>query len=241
MANRVAARARAANFHGIEVVSELVWRGWEPGKEYTKHIVLKNVQLEPKKLRYSVPQTQCFITLFPSPLILSPGTLVKLPVTFKPTERVQYDDLIAFTTHDGHKFEIIMRALLPRPELLFTGITHSTLSDESARSAEAETIDEDFLGVPFCAVNDTISVEIILENTGQLYTRFEWRCDAPFRIEPPQGAIEPSKSLNCTVYFNPPVLLCFGYYYNMNTNNTTFTSIVNVGSTSIHGRCRIVI
>ena len=220
MANRVAARARAANFHGIEVVSELVWRGWEPGKEYTKHIVLKNVQLEPKKLRYSVPQTQCFITLFPSPLILSPGTLVKLPVTFKPTERVQYDDLIAFTTHDGHKFEIIMRALLPRPELLFTGITHSTLSDESARSAEAETIDEDFLGVPFCAVNDTISVEIILENTGQLYTRFEWRCDAPFRIEPPQGAIEPSKSLNCTVYFNPPVLLCFGYFYEMHTNNT---------------------
>ena len=41
-----------ANFYGIEVVEGITWRGWEPGKEYTKNIVLKNVRVKTLKLKY---------------------------------------------------------------------------------------------------------------------------------------------------------------------------------------------
>jgi len=38
--------------HGVETVTELMWIGWEPGKEYTKHIVLKNVRVKTQKVKY---------------------------------------------------------------------------------------------------------------------------------------------------------------------------------------------
>ena len=41
-----------SNQFGIEVTDGLVWQGWEPGGEYTKHITLKNVHIKTKKLKY---------------------------------------------------------------------------------------------------------------------------------------------------------------------------------------------
>ena len=40
------------NNHGIEVISALTWQGWEPGREYTKNLVLKNVRVKTQKLKY---------------------------------------------------------------------------------------------------------------------------------------------------------------------------------------------
>lgn len=40
------------NHFGVEVVRKLTWQGWEPGKEYTKHLVLKNVRVKTQKLKY---------------------------------------------------------------------------------------------------------------------------------------------------------------------------------------------
>ncbi len=40
------------NYHGIEMVGKLTWQGWEPGMEYTKNIVLKNVRVKTQKLKY---------------------------------------------------------------------------------------------------------------------------------------------------------------------------------------------
>lgn len=37
---------------GLEVPSSLTYQGWVPGGEYTKQLVLKNVQLRTKKIRY---------------------------------------------------------------------------------------------------------------------------------------------------------------------------------------------
>jgi len=39
-------------YHGIETVTQLTWIDWEPGKEYTKHIVLKNVRVKTQKVKY---------------------------------------------------------------------------------------------------------------------------------------------------------------------------------------------
>ena len=39
-------------YHGIETVTQLTWIGWEPGKEYTKHVTLKNVRVKTQKVKY---------------------------------------------------------------------------------------------------------------------------------------------------------------------------------------------
>ena len=52
MATQVAARVNKVTKHGIEVPSVLTYKSWEPGGEYTKPLVLKNVNLSSKKIRY---------------------------------------------------------------------------------------------------------------------------------------------------------------------------------------------
>ena len=39
-------------YHGIETVTQLTWLGWEPGREYTKHVILKNVRVKTQKVKY---------------------------------------------------------------------------------------------------------------------------------------------------------------------------------------------
>ena len=41
------------NHYGIEVIDSITWQGWEPGNEYTKNIVLKNVKVKTQKLKYT--------------------------------------------------------------------------------------------------------------------------------------------------------------------------------------------
>lgn len=40
------------NHNGIETIQAVTYQGWEPGKEYTKNIVLKNVKVKTQKLTY---------------------------------------------------------------------------------------------------------------------------------------------------------------------------------------------
>ena len=41
-----------SNVYGLEVTESCVWQGWEPGREYTKSIILKNVRVKTQKLRF---------------------------------------------------------------------------------------------------------------------------------------------------------------------------------------------
>ena len=52
MAVQVAARPHKVTKHGIEVPTALTYKSWEPGGEYTKPLILKNVNLTSKKIRY---------------------------------------------------------------------------------------------------------------------------------------------------------------------------------------------
>jgi len=40
--------------HGVETVSQLTWIGWTPGKEYTKHILLRNLRVKTQKVKYKL-------------------------------------------------------------------------------------------------------------------------------------------------------------------------------------------
>ena len=40
--------------NGIETIPAVTYQGWEPGKEYTKNIVLKNVKVKTQKITYKL-------------------------------------------------------------------------------------------------------------------------------------------------------------------------------------------
>ncbi|XP_069083229.1 cilia- and flagella-associated protein 65 [Pleurodeles waltl] len=173
-------------FSGLEVTEALQWHTWEPGKAITKHITLKNVQLKPHKLKYSCPSTTFFSTLFPQPIILSPGTSFSLPVTFHPLEKREYEDCIHFETSEG-SFSIVLRATLPRHGLL---IPHS-------------------LQLPMCAVHDSSESSFVMRNLSELRMNFKWEVPEPFIMIPLSDVLEPKAQTTVKVIFRPQGALVY--------------------------------
>ncbi|XP_078535340.1 cilia- and flagella-associated protein 65 [Lissotriton helveticus] len=167
-------------FLGLEVAEALQWHSWEPGKAITKHITLKNVLLKPHKLKYSSPSTPFFSTLFPQPIVLSPGTSFSLPVIFHPLEKREYEDCIHFETTDGH-FSIVLRATLPRHALL---IPHS-------------------LQLPMCAVQDSSEITFVMRNMSELRMNYKWEVPEPFLVIPVSDVLEPKAQTTMKVIFSP--------------------------------------
>ncbi|XP_064598008.1 LOW QUALITY PROTEIN: cilia- and flagella-associated protein 65-like [Liolophura sinensis] len=166
--------------YGIEVNSGLVWQRWEAGKEYTKHIVLKNVKVKTEKIKYHSPDTRFFSTLYPKTIVLSAGTSFTLPVTFRPLERVEYRDKIIFQTKEG-TFEVELKAVLPQVDILIP----------------------DRLEFPMCAAQDTVKVEFKVKNTGDLPTTFQWDVCDPFMIQPMEASFQPQSVCAVTATFQP--------------------------------------
>jgi hypothetical protein len=62
---------------GIDCVNILSWSAgtWEPGGEYVKKLIVKNVSTQTVKIKYQIPATKFFSMEFPKMMILSPGML----------------------------------------------------------------------------------------------------------------------------------------------------------------------
>lgn len=61
-----------------------------------------------------MPQTKSFATLFSKTITLSPGTTFTLPITFRPLEKVAYEDFVELYQIDFQKsFKIPLIAKLP--------------------------------------------------------------------------------------------------------------------------------
>lgn len=176
-----------ACFNGIEVVPGVVWQGWEPGREYTKNIVLKNIQVKTRKLKYHAPSTRFFSTLYPKTIVLSAGTSFTLPVTFRPLEKSEYEDRIEFQSNEGDNFEIPIKAVLPQFEIAIPDQLHFNM----------------------CAVQDHVQLSFELKNTSELYTPYHWEVNEPFIIQPNQGALEPFGSVVLTATFKPKGALVY--------------------------------
>ncbi|KAK3083386.1 hypothetical protein FSP39_021362 [Pinctada imbricata] len=169
-----------ANYYGIEVVSGIVWQGWEPGREYTKNIILKNVNVKTQKIKYKNPNSRFFTTLYPKPITLSAGTSFSLPVTFRPLERVVYSDRIEFHTHDG-VFDVTIKAILPQVDIKVP-----------------ESLDFNM-----CAAKDLVQTMFEVTNTGDLETKVEWEIDEPFVIEPSAAIIKSKATRQFRATFTP--------------------------------------
>ncbi|XP_077997157.1 cilia- and flagella-associated protein 65-like [Glandiceps talaboti] len=174
------------NCYGIEVVDGVTWKGWEPGAEYTKNIILKNVNVKTKKIKYNSPRSRFFSTLYPQPIVLSAGTSYTLPVTFRPLEKNIYEDFIEFETTEG-PFKVPIRAVLPKHELAVP----------------------DHLQFGMCAAQDSVEVTFDIHNVSELTTPFEWKIREPFTVVPPEGTLDPRSSCRITATFRPKAALVY--------------------------------
>ncbi|XP_054827614.1 cilia- and flagella-associated protein 65 [Eublepharis macularius] len=173
-----------STFWGIEVAETLYWCRWYLGKEFTKHLTLKNICLKTQKLRFRPPTTRFFITVFPQPIILSPGMSLTLPIIFRPLEKKEYEDSILFEKPEG-EFSVALYAKLPRFSLLFP----------------------DSIQLPFCAVHDCTKAAFILHNDGDVYTCFNWEVPTPFNFIPSHGMLDPGQECTIKVIFQPHAAL----------------------------------
>ncbi|XP_072031285.1 cilia- and flagella-associated protein 65-like [Amphiura filiformis] len=186
VAHRPRVNGSKTNHYGIEVAKGLTWKGWEPGGEYTKHVILKNVKVKTQKLKYSNPNTRFFTTLYPEPIVLSAGTSFSLPVTFRPLERNKYEDCIEFETMDG-KFEVPIQAVLPQHNLSLP----------------------EHLNFGMCASHDHVQVTFELNNTSELTTKFVWLFDEPFTLEPSEGTLPPKSKCTILATFKPTAAVVY--------------------------------
>ncbi|KAM4025635.1 LOW QUALITY PROTEIN: cilia- and flagella-associated protein 65 [Anomaloglossus baeobatrachus] len=174
------------NSLGIEVSKRLRWQNWEPGKEITKNLTLKNVRLRKQKIKFSPPVTTFFKTLFPQTVTLNAGTSFTLPITFCPLEKQDYEDAITFETEDG-SFSVALCATLTHHELLVPAD----------------------LSLPTCAVYDTSEATFILRNVRDLQTRFHWDVPEPFLVIPSSGVLDPRGEIRTKVIFQPQIALVY--------------------------------
>ncbi|XP_053327812.1 cilia- and flagella-associated protein 65 [Spea bombifrons] len=169
---------------GFEVRTFLHWQHWEPGKEITKHLALKNVKLKTQKVQFRPPSTPFFRTLFPQSVTLMSGTSFSLPITFRPLEKRDYEDFITFEAEEG-SFSVVLRATLPRHELLF----------------------QEELTIPTCAVHHSSEASFVLHNACDLQTSFRWEVSDPFTMTPASGTLHPRCETPIKVLFQPQMAL----------------------------------
>lgn len=115
---------------------------------------------------------------------MSPGTTFVLPVTFRPLDKIQYEDYIEINQIEfGKIFKIPLTAELPQFKLEF----------------------ENELNIGSCAVNEIISKKIKINNLSELDTVFEWDIKEPFTVSLASGEIKAHSSIEVTFNFQPTV------------------------------------
>lgn len=65
---------------GIECPDHLEWSGWQPGGEYSRKLVVRNVSNHTVKFKYKLPRSKYFSMAFPEPVSLMAGMSVPLKV-----------------------------------------------------------------------------------------------------------------------------------------------------------------
>ena len=178
--NKPNQRGRCTQF-GLEVPETVTWRNWEPGKEYTKTIPIKNIKIKTQRIHYKVPSLQVFSSHYPHPISLSSGTSHVISVSFKPVERGVYSDKIVVQTEEG-EVEIPIKATLPTPRI------------ELVESVQFGMV----------ALTDTNSLFFKIRNSSEVDVKFHFEVPAPFTISPMQGTMRPREDCQLCCTFTPP-------------------------------------
>ncbi|XP_042192118.1 cilia- and flagella-associated protein 65 [Callorhinchus milii] len=177
---------KKANYYGIEVVQQMEWRTWKLGIEYIKHLTLKNIHFTSKKIKFRSPRSDFFTTLFPQPVVLCPGNMYSLPITFCGLEKRNYVDSIEFEVENRH-FTVDLLATMPYYNLVMP----------------------DVVRLPICAVFNTSHITFHMYNSSDLTTPFCWMTPSYFMMIPAKGTLASRAKCQVKVVFYPWVTQVF--------------------------------
>ncbi|KPA81253.1 hypothetical protein ABB37_03670 [Leptomonas pyrrhocoris] len=167
---------------GIDCVDRLIWKEWTPGCEYTRKILVKNVDRASQTIKISLPvHRKILLTSFPEPVTLSSGVSHEISITFKPAELVELHDAITITVEGRGSFQVLLDCLTP----------YAKLSMPSSYDFD------------YCAIGSTGHAEVQLRNSGTAPVEFTWEAPAPFCILPKHAVLDQGEVMHLTLLFTP--------------------------------------
>ncbi|CBZ26140.1 conserved hypothetical protein [Leishmania mexicana MHOM/GT/2001/U1103] len=167
---------------GVDCADRLTWKEWEPGKEYKRKILVKNVERASQTIQFSLPvNRKTFITPFPEPITLSSGVSHEIAISFRPTEMVELHDAVTITVEGRGSFQVRLDCLTPYAKL--------TLQPS-----------HDF---GYCAVGSTAHAQVQLQNSGTAPVEFSWEVSGPFCILPSHAVLDEGEIMHITLLFTP--------------------------------------
>ncbi|AIO02432.1 hypothetical protein LPMP_352950 [Leishmania panamensis] len=179
---RKARREQRQRALGVDCVDRLTWKEWEPGKEYKRKILVKNVDRASQSIQLSLPTNRkIFLTPFPEPIMLSSGVSHEIAITFRPTELVELHDAVTITVEGRGSFQVRLDCLTPYAKLTLPS-TH------------------DF---GYCAVGSTAHAQVQLHNNGTAPVEFSWEVPVPFCILPSHAVLVEGEMIHITLLFTP--------------------------------------
>ncbi|KPI88537.1 hypothetical protein ABL78_2349 [Leptomonas seymouri] len=167
---------------GIDCVDRLIWKEWTPGNEYTRKILVKNVDRASQTIQISLPvHRKILMTPFPEPVTLSSGVSHEISITFKPVELVELHDALTITVEGRGSFQVRLDCLTP----------YAKLSMPSSYDFD------------YCAIGFTAHAEVQLRNSGTAPVEFTWEAPAPFCVLPKHTVLNQGEVMHLTLLFTP--------------------------------------
>ncbi|KAK7196187.1 MSP (Major sperm protein) domain containing protein [Novymonas esmeraldas] len=167
---------------GVDCVDRLTWKEWEPGREYTRKILVKNVDRVSQTIQLSLPtHRKTFITPFPEPVTLSSGVSHEIAISFRPAELVELHDAVTITVNGRGSFQVRLDCLTPYAKLALPS-------------------SHDF---GYCAVGTTAHAQVQLRNSGTAAVEFSWEVSAPFCVLPSHAMLDEGEVMHMTLLFTP--------------------------------------
>jgi hypothetical protein len=166
--------------YAFDCEESLVWTGWEPGGEYVKKLIIKNVGQKQQTFKFRKSPSATFSLPFSEPKKLSPGVSFAIPVAFRPSEHVVYEDEVEFYGPWG-SFFVPLAAKIPTVEIEVP----------------------EMLDIGLCPVNEPTTTSFEISNTGGLPLSYQLRVDAPFTLSKTKGQMQPGHSVKINVAFHP--------------------------------------
>ncbi|KAK4473894.1 hypothetical protein MN116_002573 [Schistosoma mekongi] len=196
---------------GIELVKEIVWDGWIPGKSYTKILKLRNVDKISHNCSFVMPYSGIFSSVHKKQFKIPPGTTIELPITFRPTNETEVCEETVFNL-SGNTVSLYLKAILPTflvnlPEKIDFGCV---------------------------AINTTKTRIFTLKNMTKLKTGFKLMAAFPLKILPDKGTLNPFEKKVIEIIFAPKTLgfnrinvICgFGDQISQKTKRMSITATV---------------
>ncbi|KAG5490170.1 hypothetical protein JKF63_00289 [Porcisia hertigi] len=167
---------------GVDCVDCLTWKDWVPGKEYTRKILVKNIDRDSRTVQLSLPANRkVFMTPFPEPIALSSGVSHEIVIIFRPKELVELHDAVTITVEGRGSFQVRLDCLTPYAKLQLPS-------------------NHDF---GYCPVGTTAHAQVQLRNSGTAPVEFSWEVSAPFCILPSHAVLDEGDVMQIALLFTP--------------------------------------